>query len=75
MREFVATAFEMVGLDYRKHVVMDQQLYRPTEVSLLLGDSTKARRQLKWTNKVGFEDLVREMVNADMEYLKSRRAD
>lgn len=69
VREFLEIAFGHVGLDYRDHVVIDPQLYRPAEVHLLLGDSTKARQKLAWTYTSTLEDLVHEMVDADLEYL------
>jgi GDPmannose 4,6-dehydratase len=65
VQEFVELAFEIAGLDYRKHVVIDPELYRPSEVNLLLGDASKARQAFGWTHKVGFAELVREMVAND----------
>jgi GDPmannose 4,6-dehydratase len=65
VRDFVDLAFSHAGLDYRKYVVNDPELFRPAEVNLLLGDSSKARTQFGWNNKIGFEDLVREMVEED----------
>ncbi|MBA4371007.1 MAG: GDP-mannose 4,6-dehydratase, partial [Coriobacteriaceae bacterium] len=67
VREFCRVAFEHVGLDYEKHVVEDPAFYRPAEVDMLLGDPTKAREKLGWTPQTLFEDLVRMMVDADME--------
>jgi len=69
VREFVDLAFGHVGLDYRKFVVTDPELYRPAEVNLLKGDAGKAQRVLGWTHKVRFEDLVREMVDEDCRAL------
>jgi GDPmannose 4,6-dehydratase len=69
VREFVELAFSHVGLDYRDYVATDPTLFRPAEVNLLLGDSTKARTQLGWTSRVSFEALVREMVEADCRTL------
>jgi GDPmannose 4,6-dehydratase len=65
VRDFCEAAFSRVGLDYRDHVVTDQQLYRPAEVDLLIGDSSKAKEKLGWTSQTSFEDLVRLMVEAD----------
>lgn len=65
VREFVELAFTCVGLDWEKYVIVDPALYRPSEVNLLLGDPTKARRALGWKHKVAFADLVREMVLND----------
>jgi GDPmannose 4,6-dehydratase len=65
VREFVETAFHLAGLDYTKYVVTDQELYRPSEVNVLQGDPSKAKRVLGWRHKTGFADLVREMVEND----------
>ena len=65
VREFVELAFGIAGLDYRDYVVTDPALYRPAEVEMLMGNAAKARSVLGWAPTVGFEDLVREMVEAD----------
>lgn len=70
VRDFVRLAFESVGLDYQKHVVVDPRFYRPAEVDLLIGDSSKAARVLKWAPQVSFEALVERMVAADLERLR-----
>ncbi|RPI87925.1 MAG: GDP-mannose 4,6-dehydratase [Planctomycetaceae bacterium] len=70
--EFVRIAFDRVGLDWRKHVVIDPAFYRPAEVDLLLADPTKAREQLGWKPEIGFEDLVVEMVDADVARLRQQ---
>jgi GDPmannose 4,6-dehydratase len=69
VRELVDLAFAHVGLDYRKHVVSDPRFYRPAEVDLLLADPSKARRDLGWSPKIGFAELVAMMVDADVERL------
>jgi GDPmannose 4,6-dehydratase len=69
VRELVEVAFGCAGLDWEKHVVVDPALYRPAEVDLLVGDPSKARRVLGWEPEVTFEDLVREMVFADLDRL------
>jgi GDPmannose 4,6-dehydratase len=66
VREFVEEAFGYAGLDWKAHVVVDEKYFRPAEVDLLLGDPTKARTVLGWTPRVGFKDLVKLMVDADM---------
>ncbi|HET9315894.1 MAG TPA: GDP-mannose 4,6-dehydratase [Vicinamibacteria bacterium] len=66
VREFVEEAFGYAGLEWQKHVVIDEKYFRPAEVDLLLGDPTKARTVLGWTPRVGFKDLVKLMVDADM---------
>ncbi len=66
VRDFLEEAFSHVGLDWQKHVVVDPKYFRPAEVDILLGDPSKARKQLDWTPKVDFKGLVRMMVDADM---------
>jgi GDPmannose 4,6-dehydratase len=67
VREFAALAFSLAGLDYREHVVGDPLLYRPAEVDLLIGDPSKARARLGWEPETRFEDLVRRMLEADLQ--------
>jgi GDPmannose 4,6-dehydratase len=73
VEEFVQIAFDHVGLDWHEHVVIDPQFHRPAEVELLLADASKAQRVLGWRPKVGFEQLVTMMVDADLELLKQKR--
>jgi GDPmannose 4,6-dehydratase len=70
VREFCELAFGEVGLDYRDHVVIDPRFLRPAEVELLLADPSRARDRLGWQRTASFEDLVREMVLADLEALE-----
>ena len=72
VRDFCKIAFEHVGLDYNDFVKIDPRFVRPAEVDLLLGDSTKAQKELNWDIRVSFEDLVKMMVDADLEIYKSR---
>jgi GDPmannose 4,6-dehydratase len=65
-------AFERLGLDWRAHVVQDETLLRPAEVDLLVGDATKARTELGWRPEVGFEALIRMMVDSDLAQLSGR---
>jgi GDPmannose 4,6-dehydratase len=67
VRDFCELAFGLAGLDYRQFVTCNPQLYRPAEVDLLIGDASKARQQLGWTNECDFEGLVREMVESDLQ--------
>jgi GDPmannose 4,6-dehydratase len=69
IREFVAEAFEYAGLDWRKHVFVDDRYKRPAEVDFLLADPKKAERELGWRPRINFRELVRIMVDADMESL------
>jgi GDPmannose 4,6-dehydratase len=66
-REFVEIAFDHVGLDPADFVRVDPELLRPAEVDTLLADATKAREELGWTARTRFEELVRIMVEADLE--------
>jgi GDPmannose 4,6-dehydratase len=69
VREFVEAAFEHVDLDWTKYVKHDPRYERPAEVDLLVGDAAKARKVLGWEPKVRFHDLVRIMVDADLQLL------
>jgi len=69
VREFCEIAFGCIGLNYEQYVVTDPLFLRPAEVDLLIGDSSKAERVLGWKREVGFEDLVRMMVEADIKKL------
>jgi GDPmannose 4,6-dehydratase len=69
VREFVDRAFFRAGLDYRRYVKTDPELFRPAEINLLKGDAGKARRVLGWSHSIGFEELVREMVDEDCRSL------
>ena len=71
VRDFCKVAFAHVGLDYEDYVRVDPKFYRPAEVNLLLGDSSRARAELGWEPGVAFEDLVRLMVDADIEYVQA----
>ena len=67
VREFAEKVFAKLGLDYQRHVAIDPRYFRPTEVDVLLGDATKARKALDWQPKVGFEKLIDMMIAADLE--------
>lgn len=69
VREFAERAFAHVGLDWERHVEIDPRYYRPAEVDYLLGDASKAKRLLGWEPRVRFEELVRLMVDADVQLL------
>lgn len=70
VRELAQIAFGHVGLNYEKYVEVDPKLVRPAEVDVLLGDSSYARKKLGWKVEVSFEQLIRMMVDADMERVK-----
>jgi GDPmannose 4,6-dehydratase len=70
VKELVETAFSYLNLDYKDFVVIDDRFIRPADVELLIGDSSKAKEKLGWRPDVNFENLVKMMVDADMELLK-----
>lgn len=67
VREFCEKTFGQLGLNYKNYVEIDPRYYRPAEVDLLLGDSTKAKKQLGWEPRTSFDSLVTMMVESDME--------
>ena len=67
VKEFLAEAFGYAGLDWQEHVEIDPRYFRPTDVDLLLADASKAKQQLHWSPRVRFPELVRIMVDADLE--------
>jgi GDPmannose 4,6-dehydratase len=67
VREFCEVAFGQVGLDYRDWVKVDEGLFRPADVESLIGDSSKARRELAWQPQISWRDLVKEMVDSDLD--------
>jgi GDPmannose 4,6-dehydratase len=69
VRDLLDAAFEAVDLDWREFVVRDAALVRPAEVELLVGDASRARQDLSWEPSVGFRDLIRMMIAADLEML------
>jgi GDPmannose 4,6-dehydratase len=73
VREFCEIAFGHVGLDYRDFVIQDPKFYRPAEVDLLISDPSKARNVLGWNPSVTFQELVKIMVDADLDHLHSSR--
>ncbi|MFM2129632.1 MAG: hypothetical protein RL477_1178 [Pseudomonadota bacterium] len=73
VRQFAEAAFAEAGLDWKDHVAFDARYLRPTEVDALQGDPSKAKRQLGWTPKVGFRQLVSMMVAHDMELARQER--
>lgn len=73
IREFLDLAFGHVNLDWTRYVEIDPRYYRPAEVDLLIGDASKAKRKLGWEPKTRFPDLVRLMVEADIQQLRDQR--
>ena len=74
VREFAQLAFDHVGLDWEKYVEVDKRYYRLAEVDELRGDESKAKRVLGWEPKTRFEELVRLMVDADVQLLEDELA-
>jgi GDPmannose 4,6-dehydratase len=72
VQEFVEEAFGYLDLDWRDHVVQDTKFYRPAEVDLLVGDASKAAKELGWEPSVDFRQLVRLMVDADLQQVRKQ---
>ena len=70
VEEFLNYVFEEAGLDPKEHVEIDERLFRPHEVPYLLGDSTKAQKELGWKPETRFKQLAQLMYNADYEKIK-----
>jgi GDPmannose 4,6-dehydratase len=66
VREFTEAAFSYVGLDWKNHVKVDSKYFRPTEVDALIGDATKIKKELNWSPKVNWQDLVKIMMDAEL---------
>ena len=73
VREFAQKVFSKLGLDYAAHVEVDARYFRPTEVDVLLGDSSKARKALNWRPKVSFDELIDMMIAADLELARKEK--
>lgn len=74
VREWVEKSFAVAGLDYRDFVKVDPKFVRPAEVDVLVGDPTKAKRQLGWSPSVTFDELIRTMVRADQDLVAEQEA-
>lgn len=72
VREFCEIAFDQAGLDWNDFVVIDEAFFRPAEVDLLIGDPTKANKVLGWEAETSFDQLVRTMVDADLDFLQGK---
>jgi len=69
VKEFLEEVFNYVGLDWKEYVEIDPRYFRPTEVELLLADSSRARKELSWSPRITFKELVKIMVDSDMELI------
>jgi GDPmannose 4,6-dehydratase len=72
VKEMLELAFDRLQLDWKKYVKIDQKYYRPTEVDLLMGDASKAKKELGWQPKVRFHELIAMMVDADLTAEKEK---
>ena len=72
VQEMLELAFDRLKLDWKKHVKIDPKYYRPTEVDLLIGDASKAKKELGWQPKVRFQELIAMMVDADLAAEKEK---
>ena len=70
VKEFARLAFSLLGMDYKKYIKFNKTLIRPSEVHSLLGNCNKARKKLKWKPKFKFKQLVKDMVEADLKFVK-----
>jgi GDPmannose 4,6-dehydratase len=73
VQDFVEEAFSYAGLDWKKYVKVDPRYYRPTEVDALIGDASKAKKILGWKPRTNFKELIRLMVDADVELVNKER--
>jgi len=73
VRQFLEETFNLLGLDWKKHVEVDPRYFRPAEVDLLLGDASKARKVLGWKPRVTFKELVKMMVEADWQLARREK--
>jgi GDPmannose 4,6-dehydratase len=73
VREFAEKVFQKLDLNYEEYVAIDSKYFRPTEVDVLLGDSTKAREKLGWSPEISFEQLIDMMIAADMELARKEK--
>ena len=73
VREFVKRVFKKLDLDYEKYVEIDSRYFRPTEVDVLLGDASKAKKKLGWMPRVSFDQLIDMMIAADMELAEKEK--
>jgi len=73
VKEFLEESFSIVGLNWKDYVEVDEKYLRPNEVKHLLGDSTKIRKELKWSPKVSFKELTKMMVESDLNLAEQEK--
>ena len=71
VRDLVKIAFDYVNLNWENYVVIDPKFFRPAEIGSLIGNSAKARKKLGWTPETSFEELIKMMVDADLEKVEN----
>jgi GDPmannose 4,6-dehydratase len=71
IRDLLSTAFSYLDLDYRDHYIINPKFYRPADVNFLVGDCTKAKSELGWEHKIGFDDMIHEMIDIYISDTKS----
>lgn len=74
VKELVEFAFDCVNLDWKNYVIVDETIYRPSEINELRGDFSKARKKLGWEPTISFKELIQMMINTDMEALKHQKS-
>ncbi len=70
LRDFINIAFEQLGLNWEDHVLIDKNLYRPTDLKSGKADPSKAKRKLGWNSKCGFEQIIRNMIDDELMNVK-----
>ena len=73
VKDFLIKVFDYLNLDWKEHIKIDAKYFRPSEVDLLCGNNTKARKKLGWEPKADIDDLVKMMVDSDMEIAKREK--
>ena len=73
VKDFAKKAFECVNLNYRDYIELDKNLIRPTEINSLIANYSKIKKDLKWKPTITFNNLVEEMVEADLEFVKKNK--
>ena len=72
VKDFLKLAFDCFNLNFEDYIKIDKNLFRPADVDLLVSDSSKAKKEINWSNKTSFSELVELMVKSDYEYFKSK---
>jgi GDPmannose 4,6-dehydratase len=73
IKEMLKVAFDHVNLDWKKYVKFDERYLRPSEVDVLLGDASKAKKKLGWVHQTGFKELIKRMVDHDLDLAQQEK--